>query len=437
MRGGLRAGWTLVSQVASSTTSAALAILLARSVDAEAFGAFGIAFAVFALVVGMTRAVVTTPLLVHHSAASAEAQAGPVRSCAGASLAVGLGAGALCLIAASIASDDLRVALALVGLALPGVLVQDAWRQALFTAARPRDAAVNDVVWAVVQLALAAVVLATGTAGTATLMAGWGAGALAGALLGVRQLGGWPLLRGALPWARRASHTGLRLGGEYALVMGAHTLVTLALGAVAGLAATGAVRAAQTLLGPLQVVVSATASFVVPALARRRATCGAAGLTERAVTTSLATGGLAVAFVGALLLLPDPWGEALLGDSWSGAASVLLPLGVLAVAVGASQGAVLSLKALARADLLLRAATVFAPLVLLGGVSGALVAGAVGVAWATAGAQVLHTALVWVVAARAMRRSAARHRGAPRGRVGIAPRSPVAPVPEPAGRHAR
>lgn len=403
MRGGRRAAWTLVGQVASSATSAALAVLLARSVDAEGFGAFGIAFAVFTLVIGMTRAVVTTPLLVHHSAAPAASQAGPARQCAGASLAVGLAAGSLCLAAAAVVPGELRVALAVLGLSLPGVLVQDAWRQALFTAARPRDAALNDLVWAAVQAALSALVLSSGAASTATLMATWGAGALVGALLGARQLGGRPLLSGALPWARRHGPTGARLGAEYALVMGAHTLVTLALGAVAGLGATGAVRGAQTLLGPLQVLVFAAGSFVVPSLARRRASHGRAGLTTLAVKTSLTTGGLAVAVVGALLLLPDAWGRALLGDSWAGASRVLLPLGLLAVAVGASQGAVLSLK-LARADLLLRAATAFAPLVLVGGLVGAVVAGAVGAAWATAGAQVLHTALVWFVVVRVVRR---------------------------------
>ena len=57
-----RAGWNLVDQVISSVTNAALSFVVARSVDVEQFGGFAVAFSVFALAVGLSRALATSPL---------------------------------------------------------------------------------------------------------------------------------------------------------------------------------------------------------------------------------------------------------------------------------------------------------------------------------------------------------------------------------------
>ncbi len=63
-----RAGWNLVDQVISSGTNAGLSILIARSVDQTAFGSFAVAFTVFGFLVGVSRAVSTSPLGVRFTA---------------------------------------------------------------------------------------------------------------------------------------------------------------------------------------------------------------------------------------------------------------------------------------------------------------------------------------------------------------------------------
>ena len=57
-----RAGWNLADQMVVSLTNAVLSFMVANAVSAESFGGFSIAFTVFALVIGASRALATSPL---------------------------------------------------------------------------------------------------------------------------------------------------------------------------------------------------------------------------------------------------------------------------------------------------------------------------------------------------------------------------------------
>jgi len=425
-----RAVWTLADQALSSLTNFGLAILVAGSVSAAAFGAFSIALLTFSFVIGVNRATVSDPLMIRFSAASPDELRDAVRRAAGAALAFGIAAGALCAGVGMLMHADARTALVALGLALPGLLVQDTWRYGFFAAGRPAAATVNDLVWAVVQFGLVGVLLLTGHGSVLLFTLAWGGAALAAGVVGCLQLGTLPDPSQAAGYWRESRHLSVRMGIDFVLNMGAVNIATYLVGAIVGLAGVGGLRAAQTLLGPLQLLFSGLSSFVLPVFSRRAA--GGARIERLAATTAFVAGGVAAIWVLVLLLLPRPLGVALLGDSWDGARQVMLATGVVSISVALAMGASLGLKALSRPDLLLRVTLVQAPLIVGLGAYGAVTSGTAGAAVGFALAQAVGAALSWLVFVAAERpgplQAAGRHRsGAADQRLRVGPRHVARP----------
>ena len=413
-----RAAWTLADQALSSLTNFGLAILVAGSVSAAAFGAFSIALLTFSFVIGVNRATVSDPLMIRFSAAPPGELRDAVRRAAGAALVLGVGAGALCAAAGLAVHRDARTALVALGLALPGLLVQDTWRYGFFAAGRPAAATANDLVWTVVQFALVGVLLLTGHGSVLLFTLAWGGAALAAGVVGCLQLGTLPDPSRAARYWRESRHLSARMGIDFVLNMGAVNLATYLVGAIVGLAGVGGLRAAQTLLGPLQLLFSGLSSFVLPVFSRRAA--AGARIKRTAATTAAVAGTLATAWVLVLLALPHPLGVALLGDSWDGARRVMLASGVVSISVAVAMGASLGLKALSRPDLLLRVTLVQAPLIVGLGAYGAVTSGTAGAAVGFAIAQAVGAALSWLGFTAAERPgplpAAGRHRAGPADR---------------------
>lgn len=412
---GSRAGWTVADQVVSSLTNAGLAILVARSVEASAFGAFSIAFVTFTFVTGVVRAWVTDPLVIRYSSGeTVESLPEAARQAAGTCLVVGVAAGAACAVVALSVTGDLRLALLALAVSLPGLLVQDAWRFAFFAAGRPVRAATNDLVLAAVTFSLVAALLGSGRHSVSWLMLAWGAGGVVAAVTGACQHGGPPRPLAARRWLRTHHQLGSRLGLGVLANLGAVNVAVFFVGGIAGLAAAGSLRAAQTLLGPLQVLFSALTSFALPSMARTAAT-GSQRLLRPAAWMSGMAGAIACAWVAALLLLPDALGRELLGDSWAGAGETLPGLGLVTVAVALSIGGGLALKAMGEAGVLLRLTLVQAGLILVLGCGGAVLAGARGAATGFAAAQAVGLVLLWSGVLRVHARSSNATFGATQG----------------------
>lgn len=393
-----RAAWTLADQALSSLTNAALSVLVARAVGADAFGAFSVALVTFTFTIGASRAVVTDPLVIRYSAvADAERRAAVARA-SGAAAAAGIAAAAVCGVAAVLLGGAVGAGLGALAVALPGLLVQDAWRYGFFASGRPAGAALNDLVWAVAQLALIGLLLARGTPSVPGLVLAWGGAAWLAAAVGCLQTGVRPRPEQALGWFREHRSLSSRLGADYVVNMGAVNVTTFLVGAVAGLTAVGALRAAQVLLGPLQLLFAGLTSFALPLLARRVA--AGASLTRSGLALSGTVCTVSAVWAGILLLLPDAAGHALLGESWQGARHVLPASAAASLCIAAVIGASLSLKAMARAGLLLRVTLMQAPLIVLLGCAGAWWHGAVGAATGLAVAQGVGLVLSWLLAVR-------------------------------------
>lgn len=359
----------------------------------QGFGAFAVAWSAYALALGVTRAVASEPLAVRHSIPDGGTSTGPA-SAAGCSVLLGVAAGALVGGIALMATGELRNALLPLAIFLPAILLQDTWRAVFFAAGHPARAFLNDCIWAG---ALVVAVAALSTAGRLTvgwLVAGWGGAAAVAAVLGVAQTGFSPQLSTARRWLREHRDLWPRFTLEYLAMTGTWQVVMVALAGIAGLAAVGSVRGAQTALGPLNIVFLAAPLVLVPEFARLRRERPERVLAAAAVLAA-ALGTTALLFGGAVLVLPDQVGTALLGPSWGPARTMLVPIAVLLASTGVNVVAIIGLRALAAAHKSLRARLVVSPLVLVGGTAGALLGGAMGAAYGLALANCLACVVWW------------------------------------------
>lgn len=398
-----RAGWGLADQAVSSITNAVLAILVARSVDASSFGAFGLAFSLYSIALGISRALCSQPLSIRYASAAPDAARTAAARSTGCSLVLGVVAGGICAAAGLViggVSGDCLIAL---GVTLPGLLLQDAWRYVFFTVARPAAALVNDVFWGVAQIGLLVVVLRSG--GSVALMLGaWGAAAAMSAVLGAGQARTWPAPRAAGRWLAEHRRVAPFLAAEYAVNLGAFNAALAVVAALGELAVVGAIRGAQVLLGPVRVLTQAAQSFGLAEVARRAA-ARPDGLLRDCALVSFALAAAPAIATGLFVLMPDRWGAALLGDTWTGAHAVLVAVGAQLVATGVLGGALLGLQTLGRTRSSFAASLLQAPFTLVLGVGGLFVAGPVGAATGFALAHCIAPVTCWLLLVRHQRRA--------------------------------
>lgn len=373
-----RAGWNVADQAVSSLSNLAVSLLIARSVDSTAFGGFTIAFTVFTLLTGFSRAVVTFPLGVRFADASRDRFAYAAASAVGCSLLLSVAAGVCCLVVGELIAGAPGAALTALGVVFPGLVVQEAWRNVFIASGRASAAALNSTFWAVAQLAAVWALLALGTPTVGPLVLAWGGSAVAAALLGIAQSGVRPRPERSLRWLWDNRGVSGYVGYEYATVQGSYQVTLLLIAAVASLQANGALRGAQVLLGPVTMLVAATVRFAVPEFARRRAT-----LTERewhlGAVGIAAFGGIVGLLWGLVFVFAPDWlGYQLLGATWPGARDILWVTILANFALSLSTGPYTMLYAMDRAKVTMGVHTLFAPLVLIFGVGGAALYGAGG-----------------------------------------------------------
>ncbi len=394
-----RAFWSFADQGLSSLTNAALSIVVARAVGQDAFGAFSLALVTFSFAVGIGRAIIGDIYVIQFSGLRERERRRPTSDATGAALALGLFAALLCVVAAALLPDgETEAALLALALAFPGLLVQDCYRFVFFAAGRPAAATLNDFVWAVVQFAAVGALIATGNASVFAITLAWGAGALVAAMLGAVQAQAVPALNRARDWF--VTHRGLnvRMGLDYALNMSSVHLATYVIGAIVGLAGVGAIRAAQVLLGPLLLLTSGIAAFVLPVLSTR--VSRGRPVRRFAALASLGMTAVSAVWVAVLLLIPDHWGVHVLGESWDGARSVLVGCSIVSLFVASTTGPSLALRALRQPGRLLRVTLIQSPLILGLGVLGAFLDGPQGAVIGFAVAQGVGALALWFLFVR-------------------------------------
>ncbi|WP_374206148.1 hypothetical protein [Streptomyces roseoverticillatus] len=395
-----RLSWGLADQAASSLSNFVVGIYVARSLGLAAFGVFSLAWVTYGVVLSVSRGLATDPLVVRFSGVPDWSWRGAVARSSGAALGVGAAIGAACLVAGLALGGDVGLAFACLGIVMPGLLLQDAWRYSFFAAGNGRKAFVNDLVWGIALVPAMVVAARVGT--VAAFVLAWGASAAVAAVYGGFQSGIRPRVTGAREWLREHRDLGYRYLVENTCVSGASQLRAYGLGAIAGVGAVGAVRGAELLLGPFLALLMGLSLVTVAEAARvlRQAP-------HRLGTFCLLLGGgqaaAALLWGGALLLVPDRVGELVLGGVWNSASELIVPAALGVAGAGLGTGAAAGLRALAAARRSLRSQLFASACYVSGGLGGAAVAGTVGSAWGVAAATVCGSAVWWLQLRSALR----------------------------------
>jgi hypothetical protein len=388
--------WAVIDQALASGSNFLVAILVVRSVSPADFGAFSIAVVIYVLSVGVSRALTTEPLAIRFGRAVNPIMAQAPR-CLGLALCFGILVGTACVVAALSTGGALRSVLLVLGVTFPLLIVQDAGRVAFFALGRPRRAAANDAVWALVQLPLVAAVMVQPHAQTWHYVAAWLVpGAMAGSFMLV-QLRVLPSLRGAGAWFADNRKLAIPLVWNYGLTAAPAYLLFALMPIVASLYELGMARSAYLPYGFFGVVFQSAWLVLLPAASRR----SSAHLARLAAWSSAGLGALALVWSIVLAVaVPGQLGVTLFGESWNDTRTIRLIFAAALVAQAIGVGPLVALRALEAPKLLVYVRLVTAPLMLAVGLILSAHYGAAGLAVAILIGDFSTTLLSWAVFAR-------------------------------------
>jgi O-antigen/teichoic acid export membrane protein len=393
-RPGTRAVWNIADQCLASLATFAVTILAARAGSAQEFGHFALGLTIYLFLLGVSQAMVNNVFLIRYPGLSAEQARIGASGAAGLAASVGVVFGVVVIPLGLLVAGTAGPSLAAIAVAFPILFLQDCWRAVLIGRSKPRDATINDTLRIAVQLGTICVLIAFGHVSSPVLLLAWGLGALPAAVLGAVQVGATPSLRRGYEYARRHSDISRFLVLEWVLVLGAAQISLLIVAWLGSPADVGALRGAQTLLGPMNVLGLGAFSFLLTELVRRPLLSVAA----RRRFAALVGGVLAVIATSwgtVLALLPTKAGTVLLGSTWVGTSTVIVPMTVYVAGAAAATGLLVVLRSVADTRSTFIVNCVLAPLLLGGVVVGQLNGGVVGAAWGFGLATTLIVPFFW------------------------------------------
>jgi O-antigen/teichoic acid export membrane protein len=398
-----RLGWGVVDQGISSVSNFALGLFVARSFGANDFGAFSLAFITYTVVINAARGLATDPLVVRYSGdvSGAGASESALRrwrratsAATGTALVVGIAAGAMSIVAGLLLPDPLGPVFVALGIGLPALTLQDSWRFAFFACGRGSAAFMNDLFWTVSLVLVLLVLHVRGDGSAARCLLVFGGTAALAAVLGVVQARVIPRPIRAAWWLRSHHQLSVRYLIENLSISVASQLRAFVLGAAAGLAAVGYVRASEILMGPFFVVLMGISQVAVPEASR----VFHRNSRHLARFCFLLGGLLAAAAVawGLILMTVFPLGPgpALIKELWMPTAQLLPAITLTVAAASFTMAATAGLRAMGVARRSLRAQLAASAAYLVGGAVGAIAAGALGSSWGVTVA-VVFSAVVW------------------------------------------
>ena len=407
----LRSGslWVLADQALWSGYNFLGAVLAARLLRPDAYGAYALGFATWITVMALSRAFVSQPFVVTASAKPPSEWHRDARGAAGAALLVGGLIGAVLAATGLLlgAGTSTGTVLVLLGAFAPVLVVQDFFRNAAYSVKAPRRSVVNGVVVMFVWAVALGVVVGLEAASAGTVFLAWCLGGAIGALLAFRQFSLMPSLgRRALAWLSGHRHTVGWFGcAELAYLAGMQTVYGL-VSVLLGDADLGGLRLVMALLGPVQLVVASIQFAGLPWATRRHAEHGMRSAVRPALGLSGTATAIALTYLGVLVVAGEGLLLALVGPAYTPFAGLALPVALGFAFSVVALGPTLAVKAAGagRAFALVQIVV----LVLRIGLAASLAAGAglMGVAWALAAASLVEALLLWAVLLRAPRRAA-------------------------------
>ena len=389
---GRRISVIAIDQMIAGASNLMMSVLAARVLGTVHFAFWTIIFLVYILALGIARALVHDPLLVHTE--EAEKRPGEV---IGTSMLLGLGVGVLVAAAGVVArlwQTDLGNSLIVLGVCMPLLMFQDLGRYLGFATKQPGRSVVLDSVWLGVLIPTVVVLYLADLHTLTWFVLAWaGVGGATGLLI-FWQYRGYRVER-TLAWVRYTWSFSWRYLISYSATQGSSLIGSSAVGAIAGARQLGGLNGTVLLARPFGTIqvgaVTATVAEIhrssgEPNVARRYS------LRISAVTTVVAL------INGAIMLaLPDKAGRQVLGATWDVAKPMLLPTAAQLVALGVITGAragLLGLRGIRRAVVIDVVSTIG---VLASTAIGAVLNGAVGALWGAALWQAALSVVWWTV----------------------------------------
>jgi len=386
--------WVAADQAVFSATSLALAIGVARHATPAQFGAFGIAYVVYTIVLGTVEAFTAEVITVRGDNLPPTGRRRMMADASGTAVCAGLVCTLVGVLLAVFGHGGAAIAVAIL-LPAPLLFLQDVWRFAFFASRRPRAALVNDLIWAALLAVGLVIAPSFGTDEATSLVWLWsGAGALCG-VIGAVQARCLPRVGASMRWTRAHGRAGGRYAGEFLALYGGAQAVLVAVGIFAGLADSGGYRGAQLLFGPVQVAVNAARIAVMPLLTRARVGVPADAVWRRLQIAGATATVVTLAWGAAVLALPSGIGYTLLGPSWS-ATYPILPAMLCATAANAfGLGPLLLLRSAEALQSTFKARVIGAVATFAFGATGAWIDGALAASIGVALGAMLTTAALW------------------------------------------
>ena len=399
MRAGRRAFWGLFDQALSSLTNFALVLIVARHASPREFGGFALVFSIYLVLIGLGQALATGPLSVRYAAAAGQDFAEAAKRATGSAVALGSVSGAACIVIGFLTPAFVGIPLIVLGAALPGLLLQDAWRFVFVAQGHPEKAALNDAVWVCLQAVGLPILVIAHISSPAAYLAVWGGAGTAAAILGSVQSGWFPAVSSSVSWLQRHRDIALRYALESVVVRGSLQAALMVLGAVSGLAALGSLRGAQVLFSPLNSLYLGGLFVAVPE-GVRTVRSAPARFNRFVLMLSVVPAVVALLWAIGVLFGTRRFGADLLGRTWIGARPLLFAVAGQYVATAISIGPQVGLRSLAAATSSLRSQLWYAGLVIGGAGIGSITGGAYGAAIGIAGGTMLSTVVWWLIFVR-------------------------------------
>ncbi|MBK4346438.1 hypothetical protein [Lacisediminihabitans changchengi] len=386
----------IVDQGLSSVSNFFIVIAAARLLSAEEFGAFSVVFITYSIIIGGYQAFIGQELVL----ANGDRRYLAARAVAACRAALALSIPVVVvLVVWAILVEEVRGPLVVLAIILGPLAVHETARFGAALLDSTQLAVAIDAVWVgavAVLIALCALgVFGVPNATMVTLL--WGIAGLVSLVPLAFFVPRIRLLGNHIEFRRvfERRYLGHRFFGEFFAVRATSQGLTIVLGGLAGLTATGALRGVSTLFGPLNVLLNAVVAFTIPILRRFEPRVRDRWTFALAGALALVSATLMVV----LLVLPDEAGRLLLGDTWAGARTLLVPIGVQAIALSISTVCVIALRMIdPKATLWIRLAGAVIVIILF--FVGFGIDGVVGAIWGLCVAAIIQAVLLAIQYAR-------------------------------------
>lgn len=369
-----------MDQGLSSISNLGLSIAVARQSSQESFGAFALVFAAYLLCQGSVRAIFGEILLLKANRWSAETIRSKWTANTSGVLIFSIALGCVIATISVFIPDVIAATLLALAVSCPFLFLADNLRYWAYATKVPARAALIDALWLTFQTAAFSFLLVNDVQGSHLYVLSWGLSS-AFPVLVILVVKRWSLRpRPALAMWKETRVPSSHYLGEYITLSAVQHATIFASAGFGGLAAAGGLRAAQTIMGPANVVTGSANVVFLPIMAQ---VCASNPKRLPAVSTMVScTWAIFIACTALLVqLIPDNLGAAFLGESWETGQYLTAILAVTLAFNGVSYGATSGLRALGASAKSLKFRLIAAPLTLgavclgaiQGGASGALI----------------------------------------------------------------